>query len=77
MIIGNRPQQASLMKLHHLYGWIAIEVPYMQRYEMGWHTFEFGFIYPMKEPEHGYLMTAEHYRGFIWRFAFWFPITRA
>lgn len=77
MMIGNRPQFEAQLKLNRPYVWVALERPWDRHYDMGWNNFELAFIWPTRKPDAAEMMTANHYRGFIWRFAFWFPITRA
>jgi len=73
-MIGNRPEQMDLVLLNRPYVWFSIEKSYLRMDSMGWHVFELAFMLPRKKPhEHGYF-TKEHYFGFVWRFAFWFPI---
>jgi hypothetical protein len=43
----------------------------------GWHTFELGLIKIKQIPEPGTMLRKEDYKGFIIRFAYWFPIDHA
>ena len=43
----------------------------------GWHIFELGFISIHTMPIQGEMCTKRHRKGFIVRFAYWFPIDRA
>ena len=73
-MIGNRPKEMDSVLLNRPYVWLAIERNYMRMDSMGWRVLEIAFMWPRKKPhEHGYF-TKEHYFGFVWRIAFWFPI---
>lgn len=74
MFIGNRPKEMIDIKLKKLYFWLSIERSLLRMDPMGWHVFELGVMYPFKLPAEYEFFTSEHYRGFVWRFAFWFPI---
>lgn len=71
-MIGNRPAEMSLVQLKKPYVWLSIERD-MRTLSQGWRIFEIAFMWPHKLPPEGYYFTAEHYRGFVWRFAFWLP----
>ncbi len=75
-MIGNRPTYQGEVMTGKLYAWLAIEVPNYIRFERGWRVFEIGVMIPRALPNPGEMMTADHYRGFLWRFAFWLPIDR-
>lgn len=51
---------------------------YMRLPTLGWHIFELGIIKIHKYPEDGQSIgKPEHYKGFIIKFAWWFPIDKA
>lgn len=74
-MIGNRPDQMSVVVPQKWYWWLEVRRAYFRIDPMGWRIFEFAFISPNKVPEEG--ETMHDYRGFILRFSFWFPIERA
>lgn len=46
-------------------------------YERGWKIFEFGIFNLKAIPPQGEELWKKYYKGFIIRFAIWFPIERA
>lgn len=49
---------------------------YDPRYTMGWHTFELWFLKFVYFPEEGEMIQKKHYKGFLLKFNFWFPIDK-
>ena len=50
---------------------------YYRGSEIGWRVFELGCIKLIKMPLPYSAIGSEEYKGFIIRFAYWFPIDRA